>query len=449
MREIREIWQFFENLNECVYVADMETYELVYMNKKTLSLYGIDSLEDIKGKKCYEVLQKISIPCGMCNNQKLSVGNFIEWYYYNPVIDKYYMLKDTLLEDSETGRKYRMEIALDMSLEKEQDKRVRKYQNMEKLVNEGLRIALRAATPEESIPIILEYMGKSLNGERTYIFEKNAAGEDSNTYEWVAEGITPEMEGLQNLPPEVCEDWYRHFEEGKSIVFRDIEEVRQVNPKQYEVLKRQNIHSLAVVPLYDDGKAIGFYGVDNPPLPALKYASDMLQIMAHFLVSCIRRRNLVRQLEKMSCTDALTKLGNRFAMDNYIAGIDTEQSIGVIYCDITGLKRVNDTQGHEAGDRLILRACESLTKAFGDYGVFRIGGDELLALCSGIEENEQKERIARLREYMREKDVNMAVGEMWLEKAETELDELLKESERLMYEEKAAYYERTGIERRR
>ncbi len=374
MKEMREIWQFFENLNECVYVADIETHELVYMNKKTLSCYGLTSLEDIKGKKCYEVLQKTSIPCGMCNNRKLSVGNFIEWFYYNPVVDKYYMLKDTLLEDSETGRKYRMEIALDMSLEKEQDKRVQKYRNMESLVNEGLRIALRASTPEESIPIILEYMGKSLNGERTYIFEKNTAGGDDNTYEWVAEGISPEKDSLQGLPPEVCGDWYLNFHEGKNIVFRDIEEVRPVNPRQYEVLKRQNIHSLAVVPLFDDGKVIGFYGVDNPPAPALKYASDMLQIMAHFLVSCIRRRNLVRQLEEMSCKDALTKLGNRFAMDNYIANINTEKSIGVIYCDITGLKHVNDTQGHEAGDKLILRACESLTKAFGDYGVFRIGG---------------------------------------------------------------------------
>lgn len=449
MEKMREIWQFFENLNECVYVADIETHEIVYMNKKTLSLYGLTSLEDTKGRKCYEVLQKASLPCGMCNNERLYEGEFVEWFYYNPIVDKYYMLKDTLMEDPETGKKYRMEIALDMSLEKEQDKRVQRYRNMEHIINEGLRIALLAPTPEESIPIILEYMGNSLNAERTYIFEKNAAGRDDNTYEWVAEGISPEKEGLQNLPPEVCEDWYQNFEEGKNIIFRDIEEVRLINPRQYEVLKRQNIHSLAVVPLYDDGKVIGFYGVDNPPLPALKYASDMLQIMAHFLVSCIRRRNLVRQLEKMSCTDALTKLGNRFAMDNYIANIDTEQSIGVIYCDITGLKRVNDTQGHEAGDKLILRACESLTKAFGDYGVFRIGGDELLALCSGIKEQEQKERITHLREYMREKDVNMAVGEMWLEKVETELDELLKESERLMYEEKAAYYARTGIERRR
>ena len=203
-----------------------------------------------------------------------------------------------------------------------------------------------------------------------------------------------------------------------------------------------------VVPLYDEGKVIAFYGVDNPPLLALEYTSNMLQIMGHFLVSCIRRRNLMRQLEDMSYKDSLTKLGNRFAMNRYIDEIDKEKSIGVVYCDITGLKRVNDTMGHEAGDQLILRACDSLRKAFGDYGVFRIGGDELLALCSGITQDMLTNRITLLKEYMRENTVNMAVGEIWQEKAQTELDILLQESEKRMYADKAEYYRKNGIERR-
>lgn len=61
---------------------------------------------------------------------------------------------------------------------------------MEFMINEGLRIALQAATPEQSIEVILEYLGNSLNGERTYIFERNERGRDDNTYEWVAEGIS-------------------------------------------------------------------------------------------------------------------------------------------------------------------------------------------------------------------------------------------------------------------
>ena len=87
------------------------------------------------------------------------------------------------------------------------------------------------------------------------------------------------------------------FQEGKFIVFKDLEEIRESDPLQYENLKRQNIHSLVVVPLYDDGKVIAFYGVDNPPPPSLEYASNMLQIMGHFLVSCIKRRNLMSQLD--------------------------------------------------------------------------------------------------------------------------------------------------------
>ena len=56
------------------------------------------------------------------------------------------------------------------------------------------------------------YIGKALNGERTYIFEKNIYGRDDNTYEWTADGIRSEKDNLQNLPPEVCANWYKCFE---------------------------------------------------------------------------------------------------------------------------------------------------------------------------------------------------------------------------------------------
>lgn len=350
MKDINSICHFFENMNEYVYVMDIETYEMIYMNRKTLEAYGLKSLDEIKGRKCYELLQKSAIPCGMCNNDKICEGFFEEWRHYNSVIDKYLILKDTLVEDPQEHRKYRLEIGIDISEERIQDKALQKYNSMEALVNEGLRIALMEATPDESIHAILEYLGKSLNGERTYIFEKNEKGGDNNTYEWVAEGVKPEKDNQQNLPPEICANWYQRFQKGKHIVFQDLEEIREIDPLQYENLKRQDIHSLVVVPLYDDGKVIAFYGVDNPPPLSLEYTSNMLQITGHFLSSCIRRRNLMRELEDMSYKDALTGFGNRFAMNRYISQIDHKKSIGVVYCDITGLKHVNDTMGHKAGD---------------------------------------------------------------------------------------------------
>ena len=173
-------------------------------------------------------------------------------------------------------------------------------QNLENVINEGLRAALLAETPDQSLDVLLQHLGMALDGERTYIFEQNASGCDDNTYEWVADGVEPEKEHLQNLPQEVCASWYRNFSIGRHIVIENLEDIRETDPLQYENLKRQSIRSLVVVPLYNGEKIIGFYGVDNPPAKSLEYASNMLQTAAYFIVSCLKQRNLVRELQKRS-----------------------------------------------------------------------------------------------------------------------------------------------------
>ena len=182
----------------------------------------------------------------------------------------------------------------------EQHSGMRSVQNLEVIINEGLRVALLEETPDQSLEVLLEHLGKALNGDRTYIFEQNESGGDDNTYEWTAVGVEPEKENLQNVPPEVCASWYRKFRIGKHIVIGSLEEIRETEPLQYENLKRQGIRSLVVVPLYDGKKIIGFYGVDNPPVKSLEYASNMLQTAAYFIVSSLKRRNLFRVLKKRS-----------------------------------------------------------------------------------------------------------------------------------------------------
>lgn len=217
----------------------------------------------------------------------------------------------------------------------------------------------------------------------------------------------------------------------------------------YETLKRQNICSLVVVPLYDDKKVIGFYGVDNPTVESFDYASDMLQIMGYFISSTMKRRNLVAVLQQMSYSDQLTGFGNRYAMSEHIENMPDGESVGVVFCDVTGLKQVNDTQGHDAGDKLILRACESLRRVFPEYELFRIGGDEFLILCPEIEEEKLEEKVEALKKDMKETSVNMAVGAVWQKEGKKNIDRLLSESEKLMYEDKSAYYRTAGIDRRR
>ncbi len=182
----------------------------------------------------------------------------------------------------------------------DQQSDMRSVQNLEAIINEGLRVALLEETPDQSLEVLLEHLGKALNGERTYIFEQNESGCDDNTYEWAADGVQPEKESLQNVPPEVCASWYRKFSIGRHIVIESLEDIRETDPLQYENLKRQGVHSLVVVPLYDGKRIIGFYGVDNPPVKSLEYASNILQTAAYFIVSSLKRRNLFRELQKRS-----------------------------------------------------------------------------------------------------------------------------------------------------
>ena len=281
-----------------------------------------------------------------------------------------------------------------------------------------------------------------------YIFEKNETGGDNNTYEWVAAGVTPEKEDLQDLPPEVCASWYQKFSENKHIMIEDLEKIREDDPALYHVLHKQNISSLVVVPLYDNGKAFAFYGIDNPPAASLEYTSGILHIMGHFIVAALKRRNLVRQLQDMSLRDELTGLGNRHALHLFTEKNDHYASVGIVYCDITGLKAANDSKGHLFGDRLISNAGLCLQKAFDGYGLFRVGGDELLVICPDISHELLEEKVAMLRRLTKEYEVNLAIGYCWNDQNASAINIWMAKAESAMYQEKSAYYKAKGIEHR-
>jgi len=433
-----KLWNFFENLDEIVYVSDVDTYDLVYMNRKAREMYGLDSLADISALKCYEFLQNCSCPCSICSNDFLKPGDFYEWTYYNPVLNKPFALKDTIIE--ENGRRYRMEIAIDMSIQAKQKQTIKEYSNNETLVNEGLRLALSADSPNQAIHILLEYLGKTLQSERVYIFEENTDGSYDNTYEWCAGGIVPQKDNLQQVPFEAVELWFKAFRNNENVIITDLELTRESDPLAYEYLKPQGIHSLVVSPLIVNKKIIGFYGVDNPPGEHLGHISTMFQVVGHFMVSMLKRRELVKRLENLSYYDQLTGAKNRHAMDEYIENVSIHKSIGILYGDVMGLKKLNDTKGHSAGDTLLINAFISLAQHFSDYSIFRIGGDEFLVLCSGIPKEDMLARTQALRTTLDNNLVGMALGCVWEPHCDNELPKLIARADDLMYKEKRARY---------
>ena len=136
-------------------------------------------------------------------------------------------------------------------------------------------------------------------------------------------------------------------------------------------------------------------------------------------------------------------------MEKYVSGILPQTKIGVVYCDVTGLKRVNDEEGHSKGDQLILRACDCLRGTLKEFDLFRIGGDEFVALCRGMEEGELYREVEELRTELDREHVTMAVGAAVNTLGAVGFDHLLTEPERRMYQDKAEYYRKSGLNRRR
>ena len=102
--------------------------------------------------------------------------------------------------------------------------------------------------------------------------------------------------------------------------------------------------------------------------------------------------------------DCLTGLGNRLAWDEALTGaqrnVDAGDSVTVVSVDVDGLKQVNDTRGHEAGDGL-LRRCAEVLREHGrpsDVAV-RLGGDEF-ALLLPLPGHLVEGRLASLRDRL-------------------------------------------------
>lgn len=147
-------------------------------------------------------------------------------------------------------------------------------------------------------------------------------------------------------------------------------------------------------------------------------------------------------------TDPLTGMGSKhaYAMEEsamearIVEGDDLE--FGVVVCDVNGLKRINDTLGHKAGDEYIRAASQLLRDYYTRSPIFRIGGDEFVVLLEG-RDYEDRDKI--LESFNRTVEDNVGSGEVVASLGVAEFDcgvdqsfhEVFKRADRLMYERKA------------
>lgn len=315
--------------------------------------------------------------------------------------------------------------------------------NHEEFITDMIRYASSAESPEHILNQILQYICENLKSDRAYIFEDNLDGTFDNTYEWCREGVSQEIYNLKNVPYDGMLDvWFQEYEKSHNIMIYDLEEYRKVSEPMYQLLKPQGIRTLVTGPIEINGKYIGFYGVDNPPIEYMDNISVLIDMMEFVISMMIRIRNYTKEIEEHATTDQLTGCKNRKALHwAYDGEFDRSRSIAVLMCDLNGLKHVNDTRGHEAGDKYLCDAAEVLTATFPETDIYRVGGDEFVVVLFDTDRIGVETKIARLQLYLELKQVSMSVGLAVRNNAKEPFENILRDADKRMYDAKKQYYE--------
>lgn len=157
-------------------------------------------------------------------------------------------------------------------------------------------------------------------------------------------------------------------------------------------------------------------------------------------------------IHSLAYQDTMTGVNNKTAYRDEVNRLEEQihldhAEFAVIVFDINGLKQVNDKYGHDCGDILIINACDLISKIFGKRSVYRIGGDEFVAIIENMDYNDSKKLLDEFAYAIEEhnngcskefQNISIASGIAMYDK-ETDMTfmNVFKRADKLMYKNKA------------
>ena len=244
------------------------------------------------------------------------------------------------------------------------------------------------------------------------------------------------------LPYGLVHSWEKLMDDSNCVIvkdYRDLESLSARSPEWARSLRENGVDSLILLPLYQSKSIFGYLYMTNFNTDKVVELKEVLELISFFLGTEISNTLLHERMNLMLRTDTLTGANNRYAMLDRIAGLKG-RPFGIISLDLNGLKRMNDTYGHDAGDRLLVQAAEVLSKVFYEEDIFRTGGDEFVIISADITEGVFNRKLERLRrDAEKNVDVSFAMGSFWSD-GSVEPSEAFRIADDDMYRDKREYY---------
>lgn len=247
---------------------------------------------------------------------------------------------------------------------------------------------------------------------------------------------------------DIAESWADTIAGSNCLIVKnkdDMGVVAERNPAWYKSLLSAKVESLVLFPLRHGDELLGYIWAMDFEVEQAARIKETLELTTFFLASEIANHQLFERLKILGSTDILTGVLNRNEMNNRVDQLCKgkavqHKALGIVFADLNGLKRVNDSDGHLAGDLLLKRAASLLQDVFDGNEIYRAGGDEFMVMVW----NTDAEKLGHLVELLKEKarsedDVCFAVGYSFEEDCRNVRRAMIA-ADGLMYADKKRYY---------
>lgn len=261
---------------------------------------------------------------------------------------------------------------------------------------------------------VLRKIRNYYDSEYVYYIEKDEY-EILTIYEWCAENVEWQRDRIKLMDSEQWPRWIK-------------QEILETTDESYSVqhpMEGGVTAVLAAVKVHRGGCTL-----------------ELLQAMTPIISQMIIMQKMQKQQEYLSYHDDLTGLMNRNSFVAYLAEAEQKElkSLGALSVDINGLKNFNKEFGRDYGDEVVTRVGEILEEYFRPGSVYRLTGDEYLAIAENISYEKFMKQVNTAHDRLENISLGLTtMGYAW-EKVDIKVSSLISDAENMMREEKQKYY---------
>jgi diguanylate cyclase (GGDEF)-like protein len=250
---------------------------------------------------------------------------------------------------------------------------------------------------------------------------------------------------IENMSINLTDKEYVHINKGEEFLINSEKVLKQTGQHKTE------IHSIMGSPIKLRDKFIGYIVVEHN---LYKFMTMELKIflrsIANQIAIAIENSMLYKQLEKINQRDSLLDIYNRKYFFEYLEKNGKEKlkdKFAIVMIDIDDFKKINDTYGHQFGDRILITTAKVVKSGIGyDDILARYGGEEfILYIADYIDEEKVYDKVEAIRKTLKEekvdfngeyKSVTASFGISFFPLNGMDLNELISKADKLLYKAK-------------